>query len=151
MRILLDSNILLRIVEPGHPHNAVASDALDLLKRRGHDALIVPQALYEFWSVATRPVVNHGLGWTPAEAHREIRSFQRLFGFLRDERAVFPLWEQLVFSLQVKGKPSHDARFVAAMMRHSLTHLLTFNTGDFARYAITAMSPMDVVASGASF
>ena len=29
---------------------------------------------------------------------------------------------------------AHDARLVAAMVRHSISHLLTFNEQDFARY-----------------
>jgi predicted nucleic acid-binding protein len=44
----------------------------------------------------------------------------------------------------VQGKQAHDARLVAAMKRHSINQILTFNTADFARYAeITAISPLD--------
>jgi len=35
----------------------------------------------------------------------------------------------------VSGKKSHDARLVAAMTVNHITHILTFNAGDFARYA----------------
>jgi hypothetical protein len=39
----------------------------------------------------------------------------------------------------------HDARLVAVMRVHSLTHILTFNTTDFIRYpAITVVHPRDV-------
>jgi predicted nucleic acid-binding protein len=42
----------------------------------------------------------------------------------------------------VKGKNAHDARLVAAMVRHGLTHILTFNAQDFSRYrGITIMTP----------
>jgi predicted nucleic acid-binding protein len=34
----------------------------------------------------------------------------------------------------VSGKQAHDARIVAAMKVHGVTHLLTFNTDDFKRY-----------------
>lgn len=34
----------------------------------------------------------------------------------------------------MKGKNAHDARLVAAMVRHGLTHILTFNAQDFSRY-----------------
>jgi predicted nucleic acid-binding protein len=147
MRILLDTNIVLRLVEPGHGHHQVTVEALDILRRRGHEPVIVPQILYEFWSVATRPVENNGLGLTPAEAHAELKSAQRLFPLLRDERAVFAIWEHLVVSLGVKGKQAHDARIAAAMQRHAVTHLLTFNTVDFVRYpAVIAVSPLDIVA-----
>ncbi len=36
----------------------------------------------------------------------------------------------------------HDARLVAAMLVHGLSHILTFNTTEFARYSeITAVHP----------
>jgi predicted nucleic acid-binding protein len=56
MRILLDTNVVLRTAEPGHAQFRMSSDAIELLRQRGHECVIVPQVLYEFWSVATRPV-----------------------------------------------------------------------------------------------
>jgi predicted nucleic acid-binding protein len=35
----------------------------------------------------------------------------------------------------VSGKTTHDARLVAAMIANRITHILTFNADDFARYA----------------
>jgi hypothetical protein len=68
-----------------------------------------------------------------------------MFVLVRDERKVFDFWEQLVSNHDVKGKQVHDARIVAAMMRHAVSHLLTFNIADFARYAeITAIDPQKV-------
>ncbi len=149
MRILIDTNVLLRSVEAGHSHYQSSVEAIDILRRTGHELTIAPQNLYEFWSVATRPLENNGLGMSPTESQAEITSIQKLFRLLRDERGVFSIWEQLVSSLGVKGKQAHDARLAAAMHRHAATHLLTFNTSDFARYAfLTAVSPIDVV-SGA--
>jgi hypothetical protein len=44
------------------------------------------------------------------------------------------------------GKNAHDARFVAAMMAHGLTHLLTFNPQDFRRYSgITVVTPAEIL------
>ena len=55
-------------------------------------------------------------------------------------------WERLVISTPVVGKNGHDARLVAAMTVHRLTHLLTFNAQDFRQYpAITAVTPADVL------
>lgn len=70
------------------------------------------------------------------------------FTILPDTPAVFPEWEKLVTTDKVIGKPSHDARLVAAMLAHGVTHLLTFNDVDFRRYAeITVLAPAAVVAS----
>jgi predicted nucleic acid-binding protein len=147
MRILLDTNVLLRLVEPAHPQYAAAAGATQMLQQAGHELSIVPQDLYEFWSVATRPLTNNGLGMSPAEAHAEVLALRRLFSFLRDERSIYDLWEQLVVAHAVQGKQAHDARFVAAMQRHNIRHLLTINTSDFARYTeITAISPQEVLA-----
>lgn len=43
----------------------------------------------------------------------------------------------------VRGKPAHDARLVAAMRLHGITRILTFNVGDYARYApdVVAIDP----------
>jgi predicted nucleic acid-binding protein len=144
MRTLLDTNILLRQAEPRHPQHRESVKATEELRRRSDELVVVPQVLYKFWSVATRPVAQNGLGMTPSEAHAELIAIQRLFRLLRDERAVYGLWEQLVLVVGVQGKQAHDARLVAAMKRHSINQILTFNTADFARYSgIAAISPLD--------
>ncbi len=69
-----------------------------------------------------------------------------MFAMLPDLPAIYPEWKRLVDSCQVSGKNAHDARLVAAMRIHGLTHLLTFNTADFARYTtITVHDPKDAV------
>lgn len=68
---------------------------------------------------------------------------------LRDERGIYSIWNQLVVSHSVRGKQAHDARLAAAIQRHLVSHLLTFNTADFARYSfVNAVSPIEM-ASGA--
>ncbi len=45
----------------------------------------------------------------------------------------------------IRGVNVHDARLVAAMLVHGLTHILTFNITDFARYLeITAVNPTTI-------
>ena len=149
MRILVDTNVLLRTVEPAHSQNQVTVDAIDILWERHHELLIVPQVLYEFWSVATRPIENNGLGMFPADAHAELTGIQRLFPLLRDERAIYAQWEQLVSTLGITGKKSHDARLAAAMQRHSVTSLLTFNEPDFTKFSFVTVLVPDKVVNGA--
>jgi hypothetical protein len=63
-----------------------------------------------------------------------------------DTPPVYGMWEHLVSSIPIIGKNGHDARFVAAMTVHGLTHLLTFNTQDFWLYpGITVVTPADVL------
>jgi predicted nucleic acid-binding protein len=95
--------------------------------------------------VATRPAQANGLGLTPAQAAAELTRLKALIPLLPDTAAIYPQWERLVLTHQAAGKTAHDARLVAAMAVHGMTHLLTFNTQDFARYpVITALDPVAV-------
>ncbi|WP_246605349.1 type II toxin-antitoxin system VapC family toxin [Sphaerospermopsis torques-reginae] len=59
---------------------------------------------------------------------------------------IFTEWESLVIQYQVMGKQVHDARLVAAMLAHNITHLLTFNVDDFRRFSdIVVVDPRNVV------
>ena len=61
-----------------------------------------------------------------------------------DTQDIFPEWEKIVIQYGVCGVQVHDARLVACMRVHGLSHILTFDTGDFARYAeITAVHPLN--------
>jgi predicted nucleic acid-binding protein len=66
MRILIDTNVLARIAHKNHAHTPIAHAALRRLWSDGHELRIVPQVLYEYWSVATRPVAENGLGFSVA-------------------------------------------------------------------------------------
>ena len=149
MNILLDTNILTRWVNTVDSHHAETVEALRLLRTNGHTLSLVPQNLYEFWVVATRPIAVNGLSMTSDETRTELEQFSPpLFTLLLDERAILPRWQELVTKYDVKGKPAHDARLVAAMIRHGLTHLLTFNVRDFIRFTeISAIHP-DAIISG---
>ena len=147
MKTLSDSNILTRMAQPAHPQHTAALEPVARLVRQGEQICIVPQNLYEFWAVATRPPGENGLGMSVAEAHAELSRLRGMFLLLRDERGVLRHWECLVNLNDVKGKTAHDARLVAAMIRHGLTRLLTFNASHFRRFAgITVLTPDGVLA-----
>lgn len=148
MNTFVDTNILIRTAQVNHPMHRAAEDAAAELRQQGDTLHLVPQNLYEFWVVATRPAVQNGLGLTPAQAQVEYARLKTLFTLLDDIPAILPQWEQLVARHQVSGKNAHDARLVAAMMVHGVGRILTFNVGDFQRYpGITVMDPRQVVAS----
>ena len=53
-------------------------------------------------------------------------------------------WRELARRQSVVGKQAHDARIVALMLAHNVTHLLTLNSADFARYPeITTITPSE--------
>jgi predicted nucleic acid-binding protein len=147
MRILADTNILTRLVQPSHAHYPIVLSAMAALDGAGHEFVLVPQVLYEFWVVCTRPREQNGLDFTCAQTMSELLQVQRFFQTLLDERGIYSRWQQLVATTETRGKPAHDARLVAAMQRHGLTHILTFNTADFKRYSgITLLNPASLVA-----
>jgi predicted nucleic acid-binding protein len=147
MKVLLDTNILTAMAQSGHVHNRTALAAVASLRRGPNFIFLVPQVLYEFWSVASRPIGVNGLGLALPMVAAELARLKRIFSLLPDTAAIFAHWENLVTAHNVIGKNAHDARLVAAMVVHGLTHLLTFNTQDFARYpAVTAVDPIALTA-----
>lgn len=146
MNVLLDTNILARMAQPGTAAYQTALDAVTALQLRGDIPCLVPQILYELWVVATRPVVVNGLGLTAAQADAELARVLGLFPLLfPDTASILPEWRRLVVAHQVLGRNAHDARLVAAMIVHGLTHLLTFNTSHFTRFpGIIVLDPAAV-------
>ena len=104
MKFLLDTNILLRLIERSTDQHSDSVNAVKQLEGAGHELHIVPQVLYEFWVVATRPADQNGLGMTGESAQNDLLRIQELFWLLRDERAIFERWESLVVEFAVKGK-----------------------------------------------
>jgi predicted nucleic acid-binding protein len=84
--------------------------------------------------VVTRPASENGLDMPPADVDKAIDYWLDLFTLFRDERGIFSTWREIVRRHNVIGKSAHDSRLVAAMKRHGLAHLLTFNIADFQRY-----------------
>ena len=147
MAYLLDTNILLRLISPNDPMHLQTVAAVDLLNARRERATIAPQNLTELWNVATRPAEKNGLGFTIEQTKAEVARLKRLFIFLPDTKTIFPIWERLVETYEVKGAKVHDTRLVAFMSVHRLSHILTFNVRDFRRFSaeITPVSPKEIV------
>lgn len=146
MPVLIDANVLLFSASPASPDYKVARDAVHRLLVSGELLYIVPQSIYEFWAVATRPLNVRGLGLTPTQALAEVTRIRSLFRLLPDIPAIYPEWEKLVSQHGVSGKNAHDTRYVAAMTVHGLTQLLTFNGSDFKRFQqISIIEPPSVL------
>jgi predicted nucleic acid-binding protein len=148
--ILLDTNLLLRHAHAADPAFATADAAIAALHARGEVLCVVPQNLYEFWAVATRPTAANGLGLTIAECQGEVARIKRLFRLLGDLPDLLDEWERLVGAHACAGRVSFDARLVAAMVTHGVTTILTFNGADFARFpGIAVLDPATIAASAA--
>jgi predicted nucleic acid-binding protein len=146
MTVLIDANVMLRMIETESPRRTEAIQATQRL-RRSETLVSVPQVAYEFWAVATRSLTNNGLGMAVDEADEALRDMLELFPVLQDERGILRRWWDLVRQYGVKGVKSFDARLVAAMQRHNIVHILTFNDGDVTRYnGIVVLTPELVLA-----
>jgi predicted nucleic acid-binding protein len=134
MAILIDTNLLLRSVQPAHPMHASAVRALATLMEREEPLVISIQNVAEFWNTATRPESNNGLGYSIEEARDEVSKLEEFFEVLHEGAASYAAWKSLVIDHRVSGVQVHDARLVAVMKVHGIRQIVTFNAGDFTRY-----------------
>jgi len=144
MTYLVDTNLLLRFSQPAHSMNSIVVNAIETLLSRGEEVCICPQNMIEFWAVATRPIANNGLGLSITDTIQKLVDFKDTLTFKFDPPEVYTHWEILAQAHSVSGKQVHDARLVAVMIAHGITHLLTFNGNDFKRYPITVVDPSTI-------
>jgi predicted nucleic acid-binding protein len=123
VRYLVDTNILLRLNKPDDRDYRIVRAAVDSLWEAANDLCYTSQNLSEFWNVCTRPYNRNGFG---LESHLTL---------LPDSGQVHDEWRRLIVLNCVSGVQVHDARLVAAMIVHGISHLVTFNAEDFRRYS----------------
>jgi predicted nucleic acid-binding protein len=142
MSILVDTNLLLRSIQPNHPQFQAATDTV-LALRQKQRLCITTQNLYELWAVCTRPAGENGIGMTSKDANAELAKVRRFFIHLPDRDDMYDEWERLVILHDVKGRNTYDARLVAAMKVHGIEKILTFNKQDFSRFPnIEVLTPV---------
>jgi predicted nucleic acid-binding protein len=134
MRVLVDTNVLLRAIQHDSPLCEAARRALKFLHRQDYELCLTPQNVKEFWNACTRPTDKNGLGISVLGAERHTRLLERYFTVLPDSALTYTAWRELVPKHHVIGTKVHDAYHVAAMKTYGMTQILTFNTGDFTRY-----------------
>jgi predicted nucleic acid-binding protein len=145
VNVLADTNIILRRLHRAHPQYRQARDAIKKITADGNRVCVASQNLIELWAVCTRPVDQNGLGLPPELADRVVARVESSVFRLPDNDNVYVEWRKLVVAHGVLGKKTHDARLVAVMMTHRVTHVLTFNSGDFTRFpGITVLDPRNL-------
>ena len=142
MRVLVDTNILLRSAQPNHPLSSQATHAVSKLIRDNDAVFFCPQTIAEFWNVATRPADRNGLGLSPDEATKDVGNIERLLTLLPDVPAIYNAWKRIVTTYKVKGVKVYDARLIAVMSVYAVEGILTFNKADFERFTnVRAIHP----------
>ena len=141
---LLDTNILLHLANPDAPEHSAAKAAV-ARSLSGDERLVVDaQVLFEFWSVATRPVAANGLGWSVSRARAEVDAVRNRFRVLDEPPGVVDIWLDIVGAHGLKGKRIHDAHLLATMKANGVTRLLTCNAADFpTESGVSILTPGD--------
>jgi predicted nucleic acid-binding protein len=139
-RIILDTNIILRIIDRTGPDHNLSYNLVKRLISEDCELCIIPQVLIELWVVATRPVNTNGFGWDAAYTMMELEKLQNIFVMLPDNESIFTHWKNIV-SQGVYGKRAHDARIAAAAFAHNADAIATLNIQDFQNFGIQIISP----------
>ena len=145
MVLLVDTGVLLRLLNRADPLHQPVRKCLRTLKASGAQFAAAPQVMAEFWNVSTRPAsARGGYGLSVAETEHNLKVVERICDVIPDSLNLYPVWKELVVLHAVTGVQVHDARLVAWMKTQAISHILTFNVTDFARYrGIVARSPLD--------
>ena len=145
MDYLVDTNTAARRFVLADPQQPMISVARAKLRGQGDVLYITAQVLIEFHALATRPVAANGWGLSAAEASAEARTIEMIFPLLPESPAIYPLWRNLVDQYDIVGRQVFDARLVAVMQAHNVSHLPTMNPTHFRRFpTITVVEPSTV-------
>jgi predicted nucleic acid-binding protein len=151
MAYLLDTGILLRLVDKQDRQHAIVNTAVGLLGNRGDNLVITTQNMAEFCNVATRPVANNGLGLAPSVALDLLdKEIEPICSVLAEPAHLYAELKRLIATYNVVGKQVHDARLAAMMLVWQVENFLTLNEHDFARYepeGIKIFTPASILAS----
>ncbi len=151
MAYLLDTGILLRLIDTQDPQHPDVTEAVSLLGDRHENLIVATQNVAEFWNVATRPIANNGLALTSAVALESLeQTIESICLFRPEPKRLYGRWKELVTKYDVIGKQVHDARLVAFMLTSTIENILTLNARDFRRYeaeGIAVVTPSDLITS----
>lgn len=146
---LLDTNIILRFMNPSDKQHGSVTEAVAILLAQGDECYLAPQVLIEVCVVATRPTHVNGLGWSVDYTRQLIEQLVERFPTVNELPQIFPAWLDLVTNLKVKGKRTHDMRIIALMRVSEIRHILTLNPDDFSGVSdITVLHPQDIIDVG---
>lgn len=133
-RAILDTNVLLAATDEGRPEHADAVTALNAWPASGTVLYTSGQLLREYLAVASRPVIDNGLGMTQAAAVANVRALRGQLTVLEEGVKVADRLLSLLDAVNCSGKQTHDANVVATMLVGGIDTVVTLNQSDFARF-----------------
>ena len=149
MAYLLDTGVLLRLVNEEDAQHEVVRLAAEMLASRRDRLVTTTQNVAEFWNVATRPPTDNGLGISVEIVNEAIRAvIEPICTVVREHSRHFVELKRLLTIYQIVGKQVHDARLVASMVTWKIDRILTLNEKHFKRFeveGIVVQSPRAVI------
>lgn len=144
--ILVDTNIVGRVIQTAHRHHQAAVDAMTHLATvAGEDFGISVHSLYELYFIMTKPQPS-GFGYAPRQAGVELVNAQNLYQLLPETLNVYHIWQGLVGKYALGNRAVFDAKIVATAIENKVPTLLTFNDTDFQEFTeITTLNPFDLL------
>jgi predicted nucleic acid-binding protein len=145
MICLLDTGVLLRLIDRMDSLHLTVKEAVNELADRGVPLVTSTQNFAELWNVATRPVANNGLGLTSKVAITLVEQvIEPLCQLVFETDQLFPQLKRLGKNYDFGGKQVHDARLIALMLCCNIDSILTLNNRHFLKYqaeGIQVLSP----------
>lgn len=110
---------------------------------RAQNIVVINDEAHHAWRVPAESKIK-GVATT----ERRVQFIERNGAVLDESPAAYHQWRSLLVQHQIQGLATHDARLVSMMQLAGITHFVTLNVADFARYpGIVPITPKDFVAS----
>ena len=147
-RVLGDSNVLVHLTNPLSYDYTTARKAVAALDAEGVMLFYTAQNLAEFWNVCTR-VGPGGLGLSIEDTAKRVKIVEDRFSYLAETNSSEAWLKDLLVRYRVRGVQVHDARLTAMMLANGIREILTFDRGDFDRFAeVSVIHPEDAASAG---
>ena len=138
---VVDTNVLVYATVEAAPLCEEARIWMATLQWQNVELCVTPQICREYLVVLTGdPVFDRD--FTPTEALDVLAQVRQSLRLLIPSEEVLGELFRLVRRYEVAGKRIHDANIIAVMNTKGISHLATYNRGDFASFdEITLLSP----------
>jgi predicted nucleic acid-binding protein len=141
-KVLVDTNVLLEATDEGRPFHEQALALFLNAPQDGVDLFLGTQVVREYLVVATRPVVNNGLGMSTETALENIRRFRKRASLVAETLRAGEVFLEWAGRFEIRGKKLHDLQILATASVAGMDALITANMNDFPKSSPLAIIPL---------
>jgi predicted nucleic acid-binding protein len=132
--LFIDTNTLVYSTNILSPWHQIANAVVQRFRGLGTELIVSPQIIREYLAVNTRLSVTSKE--PPLSSILDnVQSFRASFRLVEETGLVLDALADILRTIPVAGKQVYDANIVATMQVYGISHLLTHNTADFARFS----------------